>query len=408
MRTLAYLTLLCAFLLLLHSTLAQQHDSDADVPDIPDSDLDSTDHDIPYTTHDEPHGTDATVYSSTGAAGEDGDTDDTAAEMESSSESAADTMFSDDATAAAAKTASEPSSETSTEPVPVHDEPMTAPMAASMHHTAEPGSETADATAPVDSATGAASIPSMVEPEQPAALPPVDAPEHAEQPADNATAAASEPTAPATDAAHELSTADIIARTTTEEQPTHSAAANDAQQLQQAEEISAHSEQLSDVKDHVGTAAPTPVESTGAETATSEPVVNTDSAVVPAPTTVTMPSSTPPPRSATPSFQLSSALESASADGKKYLDILESDKKRFPICYRDMKSLLRSCAQMNPANEKMRIAILITNCHLAKSGLPYYPCSASEDVTTCMNVIARDTLAFNTLTTFSTHVDNVW
>ena len=58
-------------------------------------------------------------------------------------------------------------------------------------------------------------------------------------------------------------------------------------------------------------------------------------------------------------------------------------------------------------SSKMRIAIALTNCHLARARLQFYPCADDDDPASCTSVIGRDAVAYTTYTQFYVHTDNV-
>ena len=51
--------------------------------------------------------------------------------------------------------------------------------------------------------------------------------------------------------------------------------------------------------------------------------------------------------------------------------------------------------------------MLLTNCHLLKSGLVSHPCDDDEDVQECTQRIGRSMVSFQTYNSFFTHADNI-
>ena len=62
------------------------------------------------------------------------------------------------------------------------------------------------------------------------------------------------------------------------------------------------------------------------------------------------------------------------------------------------------CRRMNDA-EQRKLAIAFTNCHLAASGKPTYPCDDESDVAACTKDM--DVLSFNAYTEFFTHTGHI-
>ena len=79
-----------------------------------------------------------------------------------------------------------------------------------------------------------------------------------------------------------------------------------------------------------------------------------------------------------------------------------------PICSSaaSLSVLYPLCRHLSDAS-KMRIAIGLTNCHLARARLQFYPCGDDEDVESCSAVLGRDAVAYTTYTAFFVHSDNV-
>ena len=110
-------------------------------------------------------------------------------------------------------------------------------------------------------------------------------------------------------------------------------------------------------------------------------------------------------------FSLTSPLLSqAAALGQEQLSALSrfsSSSLSHPACAAASVSALHAlCAQLHD-EDKMRIAIALSNCHLARAQLPYHRCEAEDDVSDCAAAIGHDPVAYSTFTAFSLHVDNV-
>ena len=109
-------------------------------------------------------------------------------------------------------------------------------------------------------------------------------------------------------------------------------------------------------------------------------------------------------------FTLTSPLLSqAAAMGQEQLSALSrsSSSLSHPACAAASVSALHVlCSQLHD-EDKMRIAIALSSCHLARAQLPYHSCEAEDDVSDCAAAIGRDPVAYSTFTAFSLHVDNV-
>ena len=106
-------------------------------------------------------------------------------------------------------------------------------------------------------------------------------------------------------------------------------------------------------------------------------------------------------------FSLTSPLlTQALTIGQQQLSFLSSSSH--PVCSSatSTSTLHPLCLQLTDSS-KMRIAIALTNCHLARARLQFYPCGEDEDPAACTAVIGRDAVAYTTYTQFYTHTDNV-
>ena len=106
-------------------------------------------------------------------------------------------------------------------------------------------------------------------------------------------------------------------------------------------------------------------------------------------------------------FALTSPLVSQadSIGAKQLLDLSDSTD---PLCRATTSTaaLYPLCRQLTDAT-KTRIALQLTNCHLARSRLRYFPCTEDEAEADCASRLAVDPIAFSTYTAFYVHVDNI-
>ena len=106
-------------------------------------------------------------------------------------------------------------------------------------------------------------------------------------------------------------------------------------------------------------------------------------------------------------FALTSPLLSqADSIGQKQLHDLSASTH--PLCQSTTSTaaLYPLCRQLTDRT-KTRIALQLTNCHLARSKLQYYPCAEDEAEEECAAVVGRDAVAYATYTAFYVHVDNI-
>eukprot|EP00808_Paulinella_micropora_P026147 g42575.t1 len=103
-------------------------------------------------------------------------------------------------------------------------------------------------------------------------------------------------------------------------------------------------------------------------------------------------------------FSIEPYLQEAVDSGRKYLEaeVVQKD------CWEESTRTLvqKSCKKLEYDN-RARIAIALSNCHLAQSGLPTHPCPEESLITPCTKSLGRDPVAFNTYSTFFAHVDNI-
>ena len=106
-------------------------------------------------------------------------------------------------------------------------------------------------------------------------------------------------------------------------------------------------------------------------------------------------------------FSLTSPLHTQALSlGQQQLSSLSPSSH--PVCSTAASlAVLYPLCQRLSDESKMRIAIGLTNCHLARARLQFYPCGESDDVVACSAVIGRDAVAYNTYTQFFVHSDNV-
>ena len=106
-------------------------------------------------------------------------------------------------------------------------------------------------------------------------------------------------------------------------------------------------------------------------------------------------------------FALTSPLLSqANSIGQKQL--LELSASTEPLCQSTTTTaaLYPLCRQLTDRT-KIRIALQLTNCHLARSKLQYYLCADGAAEEECAAVVGRDPVAYHTYTAFYVHVDNI-
>lgn len=107
-------------------------------------------------------------------------------------------------------------------------------------------------------------------------------------------------------------------------------------------------------------------------------------------------------------FALTSPLVSqADSIGQKQLLDLSASSTN-PLCQSTTTTaaLYPLCRQLTERT-KIRIALQLTNCHLARSKLQYYPCADNSAEEECAAIVGRDPVAYHTYTLFFVHVDNI-
>lgn len=108
-------------------------------------------------------------------------------------------------------------------------------------------------------------------------------------------------------------------------------------------------------------------------------------------------------------FQIDEMASSRAEEGRRQLEELLHDSSAHKSCWeKAVETLSAGCRQMNDT-ERSHLAVQFANCHLAKSGLPTYACSASMDVAACTlpMVESPSGLAFSTYTLFYSHAESM-
>ena len=106
-------------------------------------------------------------------------------------------------------------------------------------------------------------------------------------------------------------------------------------------------------------------------------------------------------------FALTSPLLSQ-ADNIGQKQLLDLSASTEPLCQSTTTTaaLYPLCRQLTDRT-KIRIALQLTNCHLARSKLQYYLCADTAAEEECAAVVGRDAVAYHTYTAFYVHVDNI-
>lgn len=83
--------------------------------------------------------------------------------------------------------------------------------------------------------------------------------------------------------------------------------------------------------------------------------------------------------------------------------------ERYSGCYKEALSKLHhGCKGLKDNdNERSKIAVHFTNCHLMKSGLAPYTCTDYMNIQECTQNMLTSPIAFNAYTQFSSHVENL-
>lgn len=80
---------------------------------------------------------------------------------------------------------------------------------------------------------------------------------------------------------------------------------------------------------------------------------------------------------------------------------------RWSVCWHNaLQELSSGCVRAND-QDKARLAIELTNCHLAQSGLAPIPCDSSSTLQSCTSAAGANPVAFSAYTTFFTHTDTM-
>ena len=107
-------------------------------------------------------------------------------------------------------------------------------------------------------------------------------------------------------------------------------------------------------------------------------------------------------------FTLTSPLLSqAMSIGQQQLSALSTSSHAACSNATSISVLHPLCHRLSEQHNKMRLAMLLTNCHLARSQLSSYPCSADSDVEDCAAAMGRDAVAFGAYTLFLLHAESV-
>jgi hypothetical protein len=106
-------------------------------------------------------------------------------------------------------------------------------------------------------------------------------------------------------------------------------------------------------------------------------------------------------------FSLQPYVSERLEEGRKLLEDAERQGEHFE-CWREANEYLaqQGCKALT-YETRARIAVKLTNCHLAKSGLRDFPCSEVEDVARCTRRLGEDALAFGTFNTFFSHAESI-
>lgn len=104
-------------------------------------------------------------------------------------------------------------------------------------------------------------------------------------------------------------------------------------------------------------------------------------------------------------FQVDDAAAHRAAAGKAQLELLHSDQSCSALA---VEKLQNGCREMGDV-EQSRLAVHFTNCHLAKSGLATYECSATMSIEACTKpmVDSPASLAYTAYTHFYTHAESM-
>jgi hypothetical protein len=104
-------------------------------------------------------------------------------------------------------------------------------------------------------------------------------------------------------------------------------------------------------------------------------------------------------------FQMDDAAAQRAAAGKAQLELLHSDQS---CSARAVDELKNGCREMGDI-EQSRLAVHFTNCHLAKSGLTTYECTATMSIEACTKpmVDSPASLAYTAYTHFYTHAESM-
>ncbi|EFC50647.1 predicted protein [Naegleria gruberi] len=96
-------------------------------------------------------------------------------------------------------------------------------------------------------------------------------------------------------------------------------------------------------------------------------------------------------------------------DKGKTLLVKYQAKSDWSNCWKvAVDSMTRSCKEIKTREEiRSKLAIQLTNCHLAKSGLKTFECTEMMTVEECTKDMISSPIAFNAYTEFSTHVDQI-
>ncbi|KAL9649673.1 hypothetical protein ABK040_003350 [Willaertia magna] len=118
------------------------------------------------------------------------------------------------------------------------------------------------------------------------------------------------------------------------------------------------------------------------------------------------------------SFEWSSFLGVSSNNNNNGNEIIEKGKNQLmkfqeqsqwsPCWKEQITTLLKDCQELKQNElKRTKLAIHLTNCHLQKSGLSTYKCTNEMSIKECTKDMISSTIAFNTYTEFTTHVDNI-
>ena len=108
-------------------------------------------------------------------------------------------------------------------------------------------------------------------------------------------------------------------------------------------------------------------------------------------------------------FQLDRAAGARAQTGKEQLERIVGGEPAAQSCWATaVEDLKAGCRSMDD-DQRSRLAVQFTNCHLDKSGLEMYPCSTEMSVAACTRpmVDSPSGLAYSAYTTFYTHAESM-